>query len=1295
MITNSVRVLVAVIILSTTLGTKVAGQNAEGVKPKYEREGNYDWKKNMIIADRKRDTAGMLLPLQSYDETIRRGMSFLLEDHLMWFKGPGENLIDEKGQTQMPWVFYSNLQHNGEPFPNSIDRFVSYPAFHHSLIIETFIKYWKYSGNKQALKKAIKLADWNISHSTPGEWTYGNMPYSTFEEKKPGGFRDKSGLMPDKGAIMALAYIELYKASQDVRFLKAADAIGETLARNQRANGTWPFRVDPKSKKVIEDYTSSVIYAIMLFENLDKLNKNDHFKTYRDRTWKWLLNGPIKTKEFRGFYEDIPESTEGRTNYDCLDVIRYLLANRTDNNGYLEMAEELNAWIEDVFLDKIQGFEPAEGIREQLQCNVVMGIHSLNWASMLMDLSKATGDKKMRQRAMQTANYVTYYLQPDNRIVVGFQYNQWWYSCHAGVILYLFDFIEHGDHLRYSISNRFEKKAAIDPPITYQGERLTGLDFPIGALGGSLIRMNGKAERRWWQIFNNFEERAGSGIVPNSFFALRTKTKNATVVKALQTSSIGSFQAMDRLSFQGEYPLGWYNFGDDELPVDVTLEAYNPLIPMDLKNSAIPCGIFRVKVKNVSAKKVEINLLATQQNAVGFSGYNTIAGPNNRQCTGYGQNKNTIITRADKTSLQMTGTTGSMQLSAYAGEVSYSASWKDLTSLYNDFSHDGKLTGEKAATSPEAEKTVDGALSTGFALQAGEEKTITFVLSWHFPKGTFGRSDIPLWYFVEGGSQYENWWINANDVDSYVAENFDYLDTTTRLYHETMYSSTLPRYMLDRISSNLCVLKSPTSFWTKDGYFGVWESTSYKEEWFGNCKHVYHYAQGHARIFPELGRILRKQDLNTITDEGLLPSRDGEWNNAIDGHFGSILGVYREHLLSDNNNFLSEAWPRTKKAMDYTISTFDSDHDGMMSGTHHNTLDCNVSGTSPWIGSLYMAALKACEKMAAIMGETQTAAAYNKIWTVGVENQNTQLWSDSLGYYIEKPENLPNTLVMANAVSLDMLLGQWWANQLNLGQIYPVDRTKAALSKIFNTNKFTDPGQGYFPSFRDFLGTGDTGWQMFVHTDSIPANSIRYYNEVMSGFEYAAAATMLQYGMIDEGSAMVKAISQRYDGRFRSEGEVHLANNSCVFGTGSPFGEDECGDFYGRPLSSWSVLLALQGFIYDGPQQTIGFKPVLKSENHASFFTTSAAWGLFSQTQTQSEQTADIEVKFGTAQIKNIVLAAADKKTGSNITVKLDGVEQAIENTRQDGNVITINLKSAGEVKAGSTLTVSFALQKQ
>jgi hypothetical protein len=399
-----------------------------------------EWKSMMTVAERKRNAQGQLQPLQSYDETIRRGMEFLLKDHLKWFKGPPENLLDEKGQTQMPWVYYSNLQQDGTPFAGAVDGFVSYPAFHHALLIRTFIGYSKYANDQRPLKEAVKLADWNIAHSTPADWPYAGLPYSTFEAKKPGGFRDGSGLMPDKAAIMALAYLDLHEAGGEVRFRQAAESIGKSLSLRQREDGTWPFRMDPKTEAVIEDYSSSVIYAVMLFEKLDKLNGNHGYQACRDRTWNWLLNGPIKTKEFRGFYEDIPASKDGRTNYDCLDTIRYLLANRTDTNGYLEMAKDLNAWIEKTFMDKIKGFEPAEGIREQLQCNVVMGIHSLNWASMLLELSKATGDEALRQRAIQTANYITYYLQPDNRIVVGFQYNQWWYSCHAGVVLYLLDF---------------------------------------------------------------------------------------------------------------------------------------------------------------------------------------------------------------------------------------------------------------------------------------------------------------------------------------------------------------------------------------------------------------------------------------------------------------------------------------------------------------------------------------------------------------------------------------------------------------------------------------------------------------------------------------------------------------------------------------------------------------------------------------------------------------------------------------------------------------------------------------
>jgi hypothetical protein len=84
----------------------------------------------------------------------------------------------------------------------------------------------------------------------------------------------------------------------------------------------------------------------MLFEAVDRLRGDQRYRSHRDRAWNWLLDGPVKTKDWRGFYQDIPNTRWNRTNYDCLDTIRYLLVHRTEKNGYLETALGLNTWIE-------------------------------------------------------------------------------------------------------------------------------------------------------------------------------------------------------------------------------------------------------------------------------------------------------------------------------------------------------------------------------------------------------------------------------------------------------------------------------------------------------------------------------------------------------------------------------------------------------------------------------------------------------------------------------------------------------------------------------------------------------------------------------------------------------------------------------------------------------------------------------------------------------------------------------------------------------------------------------------
>jgi non-lysosomal glucosylceramidase len=296
-----------------------------------------------------------------------------------------------------------------------------------------------------------------------------------------------------------------------------------------------------------------------------------------------------------------------------------------------------------------------------------------------------------------------------------------------------------------------------------------------------------------------------------------------------------------------------------------------------------------------------------------------------------------------------------------------------------------------------------------------------------------------------------------------------------------------------------------------------------------------------------------------------------------------------------------------------------------------------------------------------------------------------------LGYYVEKPEFLPNTRIMGNGASVDMFLGQWWANQLDLGPIYPRERTVAALGRLFEGNLVADDGS-YSTRYRDFLGHGDSGWRMVAFPGAIPDNALHYHDEVMSGFEYSMAATMLQYGMLEEGLTVIRTIYDRYDGRLRASDEVHTAPNGTVFGTGSPVGEDECGDYYARALSSWSTLLALQGFNYDGPAQSIGFQPLWQPENHRSFFTAAEGWGLFSQTRTGSRQTATINLKYGNLALRTITLAVPDQQKVAAVRVSLDGKELPIQSHKQTGQRVDILLQQSAQLQAGALLQIDLDL---
>jgi uncharacterized protein (DUF608 family) len=840
----------------------------------------------------------------------------------------------------------------------------------------------------------------------------------------------------------------------------------------------------------------------------------------------------------------------------------------------------------------------------------------------------------------------------------------------------------------------------------YQGENLEAIEFPIGAFGGGHLILDGTGKLKHWKIFNN----QNLAYIPHSFFAVRTKAEHgATMVKALQTSKVEGFPSVDALTFKGEYPIANISYLDKDLSVDVTLETFNPFIPMDLKNSAIPGAFFKFTASNPTDSAVEVSFLYSQQNAVGyrvhtphtpvnssvdfFKNDTEFINPNRvngKTYKTYGRNSNTVKHSEKGTYVHLTKAMskdslgyGDMTFGIFGEKGDGNTSWGTSGQLYTDFLTTGSPGKATTTAASENEKTHNAALTKSFTLKPGEHKTVTFFLAWYFPNGESGSLTTSSWGRGQWGGQgtmYSNWWNNSLEVADYLQAHLEELTAKTHLYHDSFYKTNLPHWLKDRITAQTSILKTNTMFWDKNGYIGGWEGISPRGgACAGNCTHVWHYAQANARLFPEIGRKMREQSLDYMKDDGMIPYRHPNGHEAFDGQCGEILQVYREYLTSTNPNWLKQQYPKIKMATEFIISTWDADENGILEGAKHNTLDSQLGGNSAWHGSLYAAALKACAEMDRLCNNAKDAARYNAISKKAIRSHLETLWNGE--YFIQIPDETPRADFLTGCAT-DQMLGQWWANQLHLGNLYPEETVKKTMDAVFKYN-FKANFQGIRQYPREFAKPDEAGLLMITWPKGgRPKPHTSYADEVMSGFEYAAAATMIQSDNLTKGMTILKAVSDRYTGKLKVGYKGGWGNWGY---SGNPFGDDECGKFYSRAMSIWSVLLASQGFQYNGPEQSIGFDPVWQPADHNSFFTTAEGWGNFSQKRTNNVQKNRLELAYGKLLLSRIGLVT-DLDTKNNLRISLNGEEINASFKKEDRD-IAIEFKTL-ELTAGDVLDI-------
>jgi len=799
---------------------------------------------------------------------------------------------------------------------------------------------------------------------------------------------------------------------------------------------------------------------------------------------------------------------------------------------------------------------------------------------------------------------------------------------------------------------------------SYEGRYLRRVALPLGGIGTGTVSLGGRGDLRDWEVMN----RPAKGFTPPwAFFALYTKAGGGpAVARALEgrvdpadfegaTGSPAPNAGLPRFrecAFHAAYPLAQVTLEDPDVPVAVRLEAFSPLVPCDADASGYPAAVLRYVLSNRTGKTVEasvcgsiVPLTADAQSTCIHRESGDTGGP-----TGAGLRGVLLMNAGDRAGREEWGT---LALATTAEKVTRRTHWLSmgwnvpLLDFWDDFSADGLLEDRQGVP--------HGSVSASVTIPPGEERTVTFFLTWHFP-------NRQTWTPVEAecgcgegcanpnfvGNYYCAQFADAWDAAERLAEALPELEKKTIAFTRAFCGSDLPDVVKEAALFNLSTLRSQTCFRAPDGYLFGWEGCHDSSGCcHGSCTHVWNYEQATALLFGDLSRGMREVEFLRATreEDGLMCFRVGlpleraqAWPYAAaDGQLGCLLKLYRDWQLCGDAAWLRKLWPMAKKALSFCWVTggWDADEDGVMEGCQHNTMDVEYFGPNAQMQGWYLGALRAGEEMARAIGDSAFAGRCRGLFDRGSAWMDAHLFN---GEYYEQQvrpqraeeiapglrigmgaEELADPPFQLGAACLvDQLVGQYMAHVCGLGYLLNEENIGETLCSVYRYN--FRPLDGHFNNMRTYALQDEEAVLMATYPyGERPRVPFPYFAEVMTGFEYTAAAGMLYEGQTEEGLRIIEAVRARYDGHRRN-----------------PFDEAECGHHYARAMASWAAVLALTGFHYSGVAGTMTFAP----HEGTHFWSTGGAWGTCKLTKGEEGWQADLKILGGSLELKEIVVNA-------------------------------------------------------
>ncbi len=272
---------------------------------------------------------------------------------------------------------------------------------------------------EEALAIALGAARFLIEQSRPADAPLAYFPptYYKGELQSQGENRDKTMTM-EAAKGPGPAFLDLYDLTGEQEWFDRALAIARTYKKIQRADGSFPIKVDFISGEAVNTASAMLHPLLNFLERLRKQYGTDEFTAMQKAGEKWMMDVPLKSFDMTGQFEDVTvlglQPYENLTNCTASPYADYLLRKDNPTEEEVACALDLMRLSEDQFIHWDYPVGPdgirkrcAPAVHEQYKYETPIDNSSCNVANALLSYYDLTGNRLAFEKAKALIDNLT------------------------------------------------------------------------------------------------------------------------------------------------------------------------------------------------------------------------------------------------------------------------------------------------------------------------------------------------------------------------------------------------------------------------------------------------------------------------------------------------------------------------------------------------------------------------------------------------------------------------------------------------------------------------------------------------------------------------------------------------------------------------------------------------------------------------------------------------------------------------------------------------------------------------